>query len=604
MASDNILVLPDSTIDFTDFKQQFEAYYSNGTTWQGTLTTQTSTTLIDMASTIGTFLVGRVIRAQEDAFPETAQSNDAILANAQAQGLRLTRYLPAQSQCTLNTPFDVSLSPLTQFSIGGYYFFNREQLNLNSGDNTVTLYEGRVQTYLINGGDGSDLQTFIAPEDSFQVSDQDVQITINQVLLPKALGGLWNYRGLPAYSDLTLADGRFVAQFGTSQFGTVPQVNDILTIKYPVTMGASGNNLNILNQPVTVATFPAITGVVTSAPQGGANDKPISLYKSVASGSLGTYSSAVTKPQYNSIIATYPGIVDAYTQAQREINPRALEWMNVIRVSALTTDDDRVNPDGTRGWTQAQRVAFTDYCQTVTMYAVYFLYQEAIPVGRDVDVSVYVFNSADTEKVLANSQTAIQNLFAPRPGILMTNFYTYDIEQAIKAASPGLVSYVIVNKPTGPMIVTAPPSPQITYTLIPGGGTLDEGVYAYSISTTAQAPDGTIDVGTPQNWVFPQITTPNGAYAINLTWPAVPNAIEYKVWGRVGSSAGLLATISASSPLTFTDDGSITPSGPPPNTIADVPIRYNKLQSLNVTVRFAERQQTVIDADPTRLINE
>lgn len=583
--ADNILTLPDTTTDFNDFKSQFESFYANGTTWLGTLTTQTSTTLIDSMSTMGTFLVGRIIRASEDAFAETAQSDDAIRANAQAQGIRLTRFLPAQIPVILNSPTAAAIQPLTQFTAGGYSFFNREQLNLVAGANNVTLYEGKVQTYTIFGGDGSDLQTFFSAEDGFQVSDQDTRILVNGIFQPKALGGLWNYRGLPAYSDLTLSDGRLLVQFGTSLFGTVPQPNDVLVIQYVVTQGATANNISLDQKPVAISGFPAISGLLQGSTTGGANDKPVALYKNVASGSLGTYSSAVTKPQYLSIIATYPGIVDVVTQAQREINPRKLEWMNIIRVSGLTTSP----------WTQAQKDAFTKYCQTVSMYAPYFIWQDAVPIPRDVAVDVYVYNSADVNKVQSQATAAIQKLFNPRPGLLQTNFYLSDIQQAVVDANPGLVSYVIVTNPTGPMIVTAPPSPTVTATVLSSGGTLGPAVYAYSVSTTLT----TGEAGPPSTWTFPQVQT-GSSNQISLSWPAVPGAASYTIWGRLGGSAGSLATVPATT-LSFVDNGSLTPTGDPPNTISELPIRYNQLNTLQVNVKFAERQQRISPDNPTRL---
>lgn len=599
--ADTTLVLSDLTGDVDDFVTQFQAALATKPTWIGNLTTQTSETLIELISTVGAFAQGRLIREAEDEFAETAQSDSAVRSITIMQGLRMARYLPAQVPVTLNSPVSVSLPPLTQFSAAGNYFFNREQFSILAGvPLNITLYEGQIFAYAMNGL-GTERQTWTSSQDSFTVSDQDVIVQINGTIIPKAYGSLWNFDGLPGYVDLTLSDGRLTLQFGNlggtnaqfgnlQQFGTIPQVNDQVVITYPVTLGASGNNLTTINKPITVTGFPLIGGNVTANPQGGANDNPVVAYKNVASGGFGTYQSAVTKSQYQATIATYPGIIDAVTQAQREINPNDLRWMNVVRVSGLTAST----------WSQAQILAFTNYCQSVTMYAVYILWQDPIPIPRDVDLSVFVFNSAIPSQVQTNVETSIQNLFAPRPGLLMTNFYISDLIDAANASSPNLISYVIPNAPTGSMIVTAPESPIITYTLVPGGGTLGSLVYAYAISTTLI--DG--EVGTPVNWVFPQIISTTDSYAITLIWPAVFNAATYTVWGRsAGAGLGILGTVSAADPLTFTDNGSITPTGGPPTTIADTPIRYNSLNSLTVTVDYAERQQRIDTSNPTRLSN-
>jgi hypothetical protein len=596
------LVLSSLTGDIDQFVQQFQAYLQTTPTWVGNLTTQTSETLIELISSVGVFAQGRLIRESEDAFAETAQSDSAILAITQMQGLRIARYLPAGVTTTLTSPIDVSLPPLTQFSGGGSYFFNRDQLTFVAGvPLAVTLFQGQVYSYAMNGL-GTERQTFVGSQDAFVVSDQDVIVEINGTIIPKAYGGLWNFDGLPGYADITLSDGRLLLQFGNlggtnaqftaiPQFGTIPQVNDTVIISYPVTTGDSGNSLVTMGQNVTVTGYPTITGTFTGNPTGGASGNPIVAYKNVAAGGFGTYSSAVTKSQYQAIISTYPGIIDAVTQAQREINPMDVTWMNIIRVSALTTSP----------WTQAQIQDFTDYCQTVTMYSTYFLWQNPVAVPNDIVLDVYIFNSALPAQVEANVTAAIQNLFAPRPGILMTDFYVSDLVSAALNSSPGMISYVIPVTPTTPMVVSAPPSPQITYTLEEGMGTLGELVYAYAVSTTLM--NG--EVGIPSNWVFPQVVTEAADYAITLTWPAVSNAESYQIWGRVPGTTtlGMLASVPATT-LTYTDMGTTMPTGTIP-TSTNFPIQYNSLGTLTVNVAYSARQQQIDPNSvlPTRLSN-
>lgn len=602
--ADTILTLSDLTADVNQFAAQFELYLQQKPTWKGNLTTQTSQTLIELISTVGAFAQGRIIREAEDAFAETAQSDSAVRAITTMQGLRMTRFLPAAMSVTLSAPSVVSLPPLTQFNCAGNYFFNRTQITIdpsNPSGNTVTLYEGKISSWAMSGL-GTERQTWPSPEDSFVVSDRDVLVQINGVLIPKAYGGLWAFDGLPGYADITMSDGRALLQFGNlggnnaqfgnlAQFGTIPGINDNVVVSYPVTLGASGNNLVTTGKAVTITGFPLITGIALGNPSGGANDNPVIAYKNVASGGFGTYQSAVTKSQYAAMIATYPGIIDAVTQAQREIDPGDVRWMNVIRVSGLT------NPQWTIATAPAQIKDFTDYAQTVSMYSTYFLWQDPISVPRTVNMDVYIFNSAIPEQVQQAVTNAINNLFAPRPGLLMTNFYPSDLIEAAFNSSPGAISYINVNAPTGPMIVTAPESPIPTYTIIDAGGSLAEGVYAYGISTTLT--DG--EVGTPVNWVFPQITSATNASQIQLTWPAVSDAQSYQIWGRSADvGIGLLANVAAGT-LTFTDNGSITPTGSLNSSIANVPIRYNKLGSLTVNVFYAERQQRYDSSDPTRM---
>ncbi|MDN3069175.1 hypothetical protein, partial [Enterococcus faecalis] len=158
------------------------------------------------------------------------------------------------------------------------------------------------------------------------------------------------------------------------------------------------------------------------------NANPVVSYKNVASGGFGTYQSAVTKSQYQSIIATYPGILDVMTQAQREIDPSDYRWMNVVRVSALTASP----------WTQAQIQDFLNYCQKVTMYSTYFIWQDPIAIARNVALDVYAFNSANLLQVQQSVEQVIQTLFSKRPGLLMTNFYISDLVNAAMKSNPNI----------------------------------------------------------------------------------------------------------------------------------------------------------------------
>jgi hypothetical protein len=587
------LVLSDLTAEVDDFVGQFNAYLVNQPVWKGELVTQTSQTLVELISSVGAFDQGRILRSYEDSFPETAQADDAVRAITTMQGLRISRWLPSELSATITSPATVTLPPYTQFTSGGTYLFNREQVVLNAGVPTpITLNQGYVKTILMYG-DGSDFQAYVANEDPFVVADSDTNVRINGVLIQKSGGVLWNFRDQQAFADLTMPDGRLLVQFGNSRFGAVPGKTDEVAVTYVVTNGENTNNSTLSGKRVTVDGFSTISGTITSNPTGGASEKPVVVYKNVASGAFGTYESGVTKPQYVALVNTYPGIIDAVTQAQREINPMDLNWMNVIRVSALTTSP----------WTVSMKQDFMDAMQKITMYSCRFMWQDAIPMDRDVEVEVYFFNTAVLSNGQANSEAAIQNLLAPNPGILQTDFFESDIDTAIKKNNNSQVSYVKVIQPAE-MIVNAPSSPPTTWALIPGGAAapMNPGIYAYAVAVTNAQ-----DAGPPNGWVFPQIEDIQGTNnAIQLTWPEVKGALSYRVYGRQGGNPsqplGLMATITpnpANATATFVDNGTITPVGPLPSTMSLAPIRYNRLRNLTVRVYYADRQKR-LDGSPER----
>lgn len=572
MAS-NILVLSDMSADFDQFRTQMENTLSVKQSWIGNLTTQSSQTMIELISSVGTFAQSKMIRSVEDCFSETALSDDAIRSITQMQGLRMSRKLPSTLEGTITYPTSITLPPLSQFSVGGQPWFSRTQLVLTANTPlSVTLYQGLIRNFVLQGL-GTDNQTFVSEEDDFEVSDQDVLVQVNDVVISKTFAGLWNNKNTAGYQDSTMPDGRLLVIFGRAGFGTVPQTNDNVLIRYPVTQGLNSNNQALVGSSIILPNAPDLTGIVTANPTGGANEQPIQTYKNLAAGSFGTYGSGVTKSQYVALVGTYPGVVDAYTQAQREINPSSVEWMNVIRVSALTSSP----------WSQQQKQDYLSYLQTITMYAPRFIFVDAIQVPRDIIVELYCFNTAVLSEIQAKADQAIRQLFAPKPGLLMTNFYESDLDSVCKAAAPGAISYVKVIQPES-MVVTAPESPTLAYTVIVGSGQLDPLIYQYGMSSVINGEEGP-----PSNWIAVQVT--QNDCSIQLNWEAIGGATQYKLWGRQSGHIGLIATIDATDPLQFIDDGSITPSGSPPNTLSEVPIRYNSINSLQITAYFSERQQ-------------
>jgi hypothetical protein len=561
------------------------------------------------------------------------------------QGLRLARMLPAAMVVTATSSIQQTIPPFTQWSAGGYSWFNSQPITFQPNvAQTVTLKEGQIITNQVTGL-GTDLQAWVSPDDQFTVSDQDVVVSIGSADLAKTYGALWNYQGIPAYADLTLPDGRLVIQFGANGYGAVPAQSDVVTILYAKTQGASVNGANLAGARVVCNTAATVAATVVSNPSGGADTKPTVAYKNFAAGSFGTYSSGVTKSQYSSLVNNYPGIIDAFTQAQREINPSDVKWMNVIRVSALTNSP----------WVQQQVNDFLQYMQQQTMYSPQFIWQAPVAIPRNVEIEIYCFNSvnslSDTENKVAN---AIRALFAPRAGILMTDFYPWDLEQTANRAAPGQISYIVIKDPTGAMIVTAPLSPQLTYSVIPNGGTLSQLLYSYSVSVDAPSPsewlqgtidastnpgwpvgtevgqywvinvagtvagnavavgdqilltampntfsivpeatNGVIDVGVPTNWVYPEVTQSGSQVQLDWSSNPVQGALRYHVWGRRAGYIGVLTSLPATT-TSYIDAGGPDPTPAPVGVQSDTLIRYNSLASLTVKAFYSNRQTNVL----------
>jgi hypothetical protein len=430
-------------------------------------------------------------------------------------------------------------------------------------------------------GRGTDLQAWVSEEDNFRVSDQDVKVAINAATVDKSFGGLWNFKGLEAYADSTLSDGRLIIQFGSRNYGVVPGINDIVKITYTVTTGAAVNGASLAGTKATLPNNSSLAITFVANPSGGADEKSALAYKNFSSGTFGTYSSAVTKSQYHAIVNNYPGIIDAVTQAQREIDPSALEWMNIIRVSGLTNS----------AWSQTQVEEFVKYCESVTMYSTKFVWQDPIPVNVDIDLSVYCFNSVQsTASITAKVENAVRKLFSKRAGILLTNFYLSDLVETVMNAAPGQISYVEINEPSTAMIVTLPPSPHPSFTVVASGGALTPRLYAYAISVDTPSPlaNGTEDIGNPGFWVFPQVISNNSKVTLSWVNDQTEGALRYHVWGRRAGKIGKLVTLPATT-TSFTDIGGLDPTLSS-ISISESTIRYNNLRNLKVTTNYASRQ--------------
>lgn len=103
-------------------------------------------------------------------------------------------------------------------------------------------------------------------------------------------------------------------------------------------------------------------------------------------------------------------------------------------------------------------------------------------------------------------------------------------------------------------------------TLAATTGTLDDGTYSYRVSATNASGETLASTAATLAVVLGA-----GANGVTVTWTAVTGAVNYKIYGRSSGTELLMDTVDEAT-LTYTDDGSDTPSGdlPASNTTADV----------------------------------
>lgn len=561
--------------DFDDLVAGLQQILLGKSSWTDLVTSSTGAALLDMISSVGTFDQYSIQQALLNAFPSVGSSDSAIYAITQMLGIRLTRKTSVTLDVQISNPIGsptTTISAYSQFSGAGSYWYNSSAITLVPGaaPQTVTLKQGLVKSLSMKGT-STDYQTFVSQERGFLVSDSDVLVFINGTAIPVLTAGLWEANGTPGVQDITLPDGRLGLMFGTELFGSRPLTSDDVSIFYSVTSGTDATSLITSGQ--TLAYGLDSTVVVTCAdgvsPKGGGDEKSIATYKSVAAPLFGTFGSSVTRNQHISTILTYPGVTDAITFAQRESNPKALAWMNVIRCVLLTQST----------WDNNNVVNFLNWMQQKAMYASRFFVEFGVAYPITIDMDIYCANSSTLSQTQANVANALYAYFNPSPGVLNRDVYRSDIIALAKRADP-TIDYVVLTNPSSDILMSRQTVRTPTYTTTTGSGTLAAGTYDYAISYTSSFGSG--GQVAPTNWVSVAVGA-NGT--VTLNWEAVANVTNYLVWGRLATSStfGLIATLSGST-LTFTDNGA-TPSVAPVLAVDTRPIYYASLPTGNLSIR-------------------
>lgn len=561
--------------DWEDIVSQLQSVLSSQASWQDVLTSSTGETLIEFIAAVGAYDQYSIESAFQECFPLTAKNDSSIYAIAQMLGVRLSRKAAAGVTVTISAPSPVTIPAYSQFTGAGSFFFNRDAISVTATPQTITLYQGQVQN-IATAGLGTDYQIFITPETLFTVSDSDTKVALNGLPITVTRNGLWQLKGTPGVLDETMPDGRMAILFGNTQYGSKPLSTDVVAITYVVTSGADGNNLTTLNQTLSYTLNATVVCTATSNPSGGADEPSATVYKSVAAPTFGSFTSAVTAPQYKSTPFLYPGVVDAVTVAQRDINPMSLQRMNVVDVYLLTSSP----------WSQSQKDAFVSWYEQRTMFSTRFNMIDPVANLATVSIDVYCRNTALLNQIQQQVADAITALFAAQPGIVNRNIYRSDIIQTAMAVSDA-IEFVILNLPATDLFVSRLPLGFPTLTAVAGGTLTQSKTYSYAVSYVSSL-GGEL---APANWRSMYLPA-GGNASITVTWNSIPNAVNYKVWGRdQTANLGLLAILPANT-LTFTDTGSVTPALP---LLAESTqsVYYNKLNSLTVRTFFTARQPLV-----------
>ena len=539
--------------------------------WQDRIVSSTGRTLIDFIAAVGAYDQFTIESSFQEVFPESAKNTLSLYAASTYLGVRLTRKGPASVPVLMSVPVSygtVTIPPYSQFTGAGTFWFNRVALTLTNTPTSVTLYQGKMVLTTVTG-QGTDFQAFVSPEKDFVVSDIDVFVYINSASIQVTTAGLWTCQGIPGIQNLTLSDGRLMLLFGNTAFGSRPGATDAVAITYVITQGADGNNITVSGQNIQLAIDQNVVGAATSQASGGGSQPNPLIYKSVTPALFGAFDAAVTPPQYKALPLQYPGVIDALTFAQREVNPNSLSWMNLIKVCLLTQ-----TPFSLSNWND-----FVAWYSAKTMYVPRLFRLDPVANTVNVNVSIFCKSFSNLTNVQANAVAAVQALFAPRQGIIGLDIYRSDIDGIIKDSDSN-IDYMIINNPSTDLIISNSNVVAPTLGGTTGGSLVVSQNYDYAISYDSSLTGSSA----PANWATISLT--GSQTAVTLAWSAVPNATAYHVWGRIAGSYGLIATVSNST-FAYTDTGGAVTGSPP--TQSTTPILYSKLGTLTITPFYSNR---------------
>ena len=563
------------SVDFNSSKTQLLTLLAaTGAPWQALIPAETGDAIISLIATVHASAQQNIVRSFQDVFPTTAAADSAIYAAATMQGVRLNRKIPASLTVSIinKGTVPISVSPYSTFSGANTYWFNRALITIAAGATVVaTLYQGLVKTVTLNGL-GSANQLWASQESKFYVSDVDTNVTINGNFIPRVTSGLFGNKG-SGYFDRTLASGAFVTEFGNGVYGSQPSVSDTVVITYAVTNGISANSINALNKLIIAAQYSALTIVATANPAGGSDENPALKYKNIAAYSFGTFDSAVNKSQYLTTILNYPGVLDAVTFSQREVQGSDPRWMNLIQVSVLTSTP----------WLSPEITNFINSLQSSTSYTSRFNFVLPSQLISAVSGNIYCRPWASLSVAQQKATDAVTALFASAK--LNYDIAVTDITSAILNSYPG-IDYVDLITPVNDLVVSTPQisSPVLVSALT--GGTLPAGSPVYGVGYTT----ATTTVY-PTNQVYALTTTPTSKVTVNFV--GVSSAITYQIYGRGASGWGVIGTVThvpGTSAYSFVDTGASSIVPPASTTALNTRgVSYNALGTLTLPTFYSAR---------------
>lgn len=136
----------------------------------------------------------------------------------------------------------------------------------------------------------------------------------------------------PVFLDVTENDGQLSIQFGSKQFGLVPQAGSMMTVTVVCSTGSVLNN--DLTDQVVKSPDVQLQGKTLSNIAGGADEKELDYYRVYAPTRART-DKLITRAEWKAATMLYPDVGDCQIMTQADIAPNDKQWQGVIRICVL-----------------------------------------------------------------------------------------------------------------------------------------------------------------------------------------------------------------------------------------------------------------------------
>lgn len=306
----------------------------------------------------------------------------------------------------------------------------------------VRLYQGTILEETFTS-DGSVFQQYYLSNKYFTVSDTDIEVRVydddaaGYNLWTQTSDGLWvSGQYDQVYYDSTSGSGEAIIAFGDGTNGASPKLGNTVKIKYALTDGSSANN-GLTDQVVAAAALNNVKGTTVSVVSNGADEKPASYYRTMAPLIFKARNRGITPSDYKAVALDYPGIISVSVQAQRDVAPNDLRWMNQIQICLLPS------AVGVNQLTPSEWDDFFVYMDKKKHAAVNILAKDPQRQYAEIDMTLALKSQYVVSSVVPLAEAAVRELFDRQSDTLGRRVTVSDIT---KAALVTGVDYGVINR--------------------------------------------------------------------------------------------------------------------------------------------------------------